>query len=240
VLIRQNRDDRKRQAIADQQWQTVLLGLSRRMLVLTKAIHSLAAQIELAAASWQDASATSVATQPKGDAMTITATEQRTATPTRWTVDPHKSSVEFAVKTFWGLATVHGSFDRFDGSYENGPDGTTIELRIDAASLDTENTTRDRHLRAAGFFHVAEHPQVRFTSTSVDYVHDGILHVVGHLEAAGTSVLLEFPALIQPIGDSFQIEATTTVDQQELGMTSGMLGMIRRPVTLRVMARLRT
>jgi polyisoprenoid-binding protein YceI len=176
----------------------------------------------------------------KGDAMTITATEQRTAAPTRWTLDPHESSVEFAVKTFWGLATVHGRFDRFDGSYENGPNGTTIELTIDADSLDTGNTTRDKHLRSAGFFHVAEHPQVRFTSTRVHYVRDGILHVVGHLEAAGRSVLLEFPALVQPIGDSFQIEATTTVDQQELGMSSGTLGMIRRPVTLHVTARLST
>jgi hypothetical protein len=43
---------------------------------------------------------------------------------------------------------------------------------------------------------------------------------------------------VQPIGDSFQIEATTTVDQQELGMSSGTLGMIRRPVTLHVNARL--
>ena len=170
--------------------------------------------------------------------MTITATEQRTAAPTRWTVDPHESSVEFAVKTFWGLATVHGRFDRFDGSYENGPDGTTIELTIDADSLDTGNRTRDGHLRSAGFFHVAEHPQVRFTSTGVHHGRDGILHVVGHLEAAGRSVLLEFPATVRHDGDGIEIEATTTVDQRKLGMSTGTLGMIRHPVTLHVNARL--
>jgi polyisoprenoid-binding protein YceI len=177
-------------------------------------------------------------TSTKGEAMTITATKQRTAAPTRWTVDPHESAVEFAAKTFWGLATVHGRFDRFDGWYENGPDGTAIELTIDADSLDTGNGTRDEHLRSGGFFQAAEHPQVRFTSTRVHYVRDGILHVVGQLEAAGRSVMLEFPALVQQIGDSLQIEATTTVDQQELAMSSGTLGMIRRPVTLHVNARL--
>jgi uncharacterized membrane protein len=74
VLISQNRADAKRQAIADQQWQTVqeedhqnqeLLDLSRQILDLTKAIHSMAAQIEPAAANWQRTSATSIANPPK-------------------------------------------------------------------------------------------------------------------------------------------------------------------------------
>jgi polyisoprenoid-binding protein YceI len=165
---------------------------------------------------------------------TITpAIEQRT----HWVVDPEATSVEFAVKTFWGLTTVHGRFDRFDGSYDVGPDGTSIELTIDADSLDTGNKTRDGHLRSAAFFHVADHPQVRFVSTRVHNVGDGMLHVVGHLEAAGRSVALEFPALLRPAGGALDIEATATVDQRELGMSSGTLGMIRRPVTLHVKAR---
>jgi polyisoprenoid-binding protein YceI len=167
--------------------------------------------------------------------MTITAIEQAT---TRWTVDPDHSSVEFAVKTFWGLATVHGRFDTFDGSYTTEPDGATVELTIDADSLDTGNKTRDKHLSSPDFFHVAEHPQLRFTSTRVHDVADGILHVVGHLEAAGTSVLLEFPASVRPAAGGLEIEATTTVDQRELAMSSGTFGMIRRPVTLHVTARL--
>ena len=71
------------------------------------------------------------------------------------------------MKTFWGLLTVRGHFDRFSGSYEVGPDGATIELTIDADSLDTGNANRDKHLRSTDFFRVAEHPQVRFTSTRV-------------------------------------------------------------------------
>ncbi|HZC30542.1 MAG TPA: YceI family protein, partial [Gaiellaceae bacterium] len=114
--------------------------------------------------------------------MTIAATEQRTTAPTRWTIDPDKSSVEFAVKTFWGVSTVRGRFDRFDGAYEIEPDGATIELTIDADSLDTGNRTRDKHLRSTDFFHLDEHPQVRFVSTRVHDVPGGILHVVGELE----------------------------------------------------------
>ena len=170
--------------------------------------------------------------------MSTTAAEQRVS-PKRWTVDPASTSVEFAVKTFWGLVTVRGRFDRFDGYYESGPDGTTIELTIDADSIDTANATRDKHLRTTDFFHLAEYPEMRFTSTRVHEVSDGILHVVGRLEAAGSVVLLEFPAAIRSVGEGYEIEATTAVDQSRFGMSSGKFGMIRRPATLHVKARVK-
>ena len=170
--------------------------------------------------------------------MTAIEIEQRTAAPTRWTVDGDETSVEFAVKTFWGLTTVHGRFDRFDGSYEVSPRCTTIELTIDADSLETGHATRDKHLRSTDFFDVVEHPQVRFTSTRVHYVTSEILHVVGHLEAAGKVIPLEFSATLRRLDDALEVEATTTLDQRELGMSTGRLGMIRPPATLHVRARL--
>jgi polyisoprenoid-binding protein YceI len=174
----------------------------------------------------------------KGVVMTALQIEQRAATSTRWTVDPNETSVEFSVRTFWGLMRIHGRFDRFEGSYEVGPGGASIELSIDADSLDTGHVTRDKHLRSTDFFHVVEHPQVRFTSTRVDQLTGDILHVVGRLEAAGEVLLLEFPATLRQLGDAIEIEATTTIDQRQLGMSSGQLGMIRPPATLHVNARL--
>jgi polyisoprenoid-binding protein YceI len=134
---------------------------------------------------------------------------------------------------------VRGRFDRFSGSYEVGADGMIIELTIDSASLDTGNRTRDKHLRSADFFHSAEHPQVRLGSTRVSAAGDGVLHVEGGLEAAGTVVPLEFDASVMPIDGGLEIEATTGVDQRRFGMHSGPLGMIRRPATAHIKARLR-
>ena len=171
--------------------------------------------------------------------MTIIKSEERAVAPARWSVDRDETSVDFAVKTFWGLATVRGRFDRFDGSYEVGPDGTRIELTIDADSLDTGNKTRDKHLRSTDFFGVAEHPELRFTSTRVRDAHDGTLEVEGDLEAGGKVVPLEFDATVKQVDDALEVEATTTVDQQRLGMSSGQLGMIRRPATLHVKALLK-
>lgn len=166
--------------------------------------------------------------------MTTTATEPIT----HWNLDPDETSVEFTVKTFWGLHTVHGRFDRFTGTYDAGPDRTAIELTVEAASVDTGNKTRDKHLRADGFFAAAAHPHVHFASSSVNEADDGLLHVAGSLEAGGETASLEFPATFRLTGDALEIEATATVDRQELGMSGGPLGMIGRPVTLHVAARL--
>jgi polyisoprenoid-binding protein YceI len=171
--------------------------------------------------------------------MTIITSEERAVAPTHWSIDRDETSVEFTVKTFWGLMTVHGCFDRFDGSYELGPSGTTIELTIDADSIDTGNPKRDEHLRSTDFFDVDNDAQVRFRSTRVDAVGDEILHVVGNLEVAGIAEPLEFAVTVQPAGDGLALEARTTVDQRRFGMSSGLLGMIRRPATLHVEALLK-
>jgi polyisoprenoid-binding protein YceI len=154
-----------------------------------------------------------------------------------WKVDPSRSTVDFSVPTAWGLATAKGRFHSFDGSYTNGPDGPEIELTIDAESLDTGNATRDRHLREDRFFQVEDYPQVRFSSTLIG-PYDGRLAVTGQLKAAGHSVPLAFEVAERQDGEELELEATTMVDQRELGMTASPLGMIRTPATLHVRARL--
>ena len=170
--------------------------------------------------------------------MTTIMSKERAATSTRWTADPDETSVEFAVDTFWGLSTVRGRFDRFDGWYEVGPDGMKIEATIDADSLHTGNRKRDDHLRSADFFGADEHPQMRFTSTRVRRQGEAVLHVEGGLEAAGKVVPLEFDAWVEEVNGGLEIEALTTVDPRQFGMSSGRLGMIRPPATLHVKARL--
>lgn len=156
----------------------------------------------------------------------------------KWTLDPARSTVEFKVRHIWGLITVTGHFDRFEGTYTLRPDGRQIELTIDADSLDTGRKPRDKHLRDADFFRVAEHPQTRFASNSVVDAGDGTLHVRGELEAGGKTVPLEFDATVREFGDELEIEATTTVDQRLLDMTLSPLGVLRAPSTVHVKARL--
>lgn len=170
--------------------------------------------------------------------MSTTISMQKRAASGRWSVEADGSFANFAVKTFWGLITVRGRFQRFDGLYEVGPEGASIEMLIDADSIDTGNEKRDAHLRSADFFGIAEHPQVRFTSTSVHDAGGGLLHVEGHLEAAGRVVPLRFDAALHEVDGELQVEATTSVDPREFGMHRGLLAMIRPPARLHVKARL--
>ena len=159
-------------------------------------------------------------------------------TTTRWIVDPTRTTVDFAAKTFWGLATVHGHFDRFDGSYEIGPEGTRIDLTVVVDSIDTRNRTRDEHLRSYDFFDAVLHPLMRFTSTRVVEAGDGTVHVAGVLEAAGESVPIDLEATVKEFDGELEIEAIAPVDPGQLGMSSGPLRMIRTPATAHVRARL--
>ena len=111
---------------------------------------------------------------------------------TRWRIDPARSRVAFRARTYWGLMTVNGEFERYSGTLDLEAQ-PAIELTIDAASLNTQNKLRDRHLRSADFFDVARHPEVRFTSETASL--DGErLKVRGRLEAAGHSITLELAA----------------------------------------------
>jgi polyisoprenoid-binding protein YceI len=168
-----------------------------------------------------------------------TSTEPDEPTAVRqWTLGPTNSTVEFRVPHFWGLITVKGHFDRFEGTYTVKPDSRRIELTIDADSVDTGKRPRDKHLRGADFFDVAAHPQTRFRSNSVVDAGDGMLRIGGELEAAGKTVPLNFDAAVREIGNALEIEATTTVDHRLLGMTWSPLGAMRSPSTLHVKARL--
>jgi polyisoprenoid-binding protein YceI len=142
----------------------------------------------------------------------------------RWQLDPQRSSVEFCARKLWGLVTVTGHFDYYEGQLELTAT-PAIELTIDAASLQTGIRKRDEHLRSADFFDAENHPRVRFVSESVD-PRDDTLKVRGRLSARGRSIPLDLEAHVRQIDGELEIEAATTAPHRELGMTWSPLGMI--------------
>ncbi len=161
-------------------------------------------------------------------------------TRTRWVIDPAQSSAEFRVPNFWGLVKVKGQFDSIDGWLEIDDNGSRrLALTIDAASVNTGNSQRDQHLRSADFFNTDRHPDVQFVSSQVSDADDGQLHVQGELLAAGGRVVLELRPRVRQADDQIEIDASTTIDQRQLGMTWSPLGMARTPTVLTVHAHLR-
>lgn len=171
---------------------------------------------------------------------THTAQDGRQLAGTRWRLDPSGSSAEFRVPNFWGITSDKGRFQRLYGWLEVDDDHRwRMELTMDAASLDTGNRRRDRHLRSAEFFDAEHHPEVRFRSSGVNDHGGGRLHIQGELEAAGERAPLHVEVTVKHADGRLDLDAAATVDQRQLGMTFSPLGMVRTPTALSVHARLR-
>jgi polyisoprenoid-binding protein YceI len=155
-----------------------------------------------------------------------------------WRLDPARSSVRFHVRHLYGLMTVKGRFDRYQGSLDLSA-RRAVELTIDADSLDTKVKRRDEHLRTEDFFDVANHPHVRFISDSARHQGD-TLEVSGHLHAAGKHIPIEVNAQLRDveIDGEVEIEATALADPRGLGMLWAPMGITRAPIKLIVRGRL--
>lgn len=155
-----------------------------------------------------------------------------------WVLDPGQSSADFRHKTIWGLVTVRGQFSGLSGEGDLGADGSvTGKLEIPAASVDTKNPTRDKHLRSPDFFNADAHPSITFTATSAAIGASGELLVNGDLSAGGTSRPLSVTAKLAAVAaDSATLTAEVDIDRADFGMTWNMLGMVKGPATISVTA----
>ena len=84
-----------------------------------------------------------------------------------WEIDPSHQSFEFVARHL--MAKVRGRFPAVSGAatIAERPQDSTLEVEIDANSIDTQDDTRDAHMRSDDFFGVEEHPTITFASTAV-------------------------------------------------------------------------
>src|SRR3954464_3903848 len=155
---------------------------------------------------------------------------------TCWRLDRTRSLDEFETGNFWGLTSVRGHFERFEGVRDLSAH-RVVDLTIDAHSIDTNNTRRDKHLRSADFFDAANHPQVRYLAEHAVLEGDQ-LKTQGMLVAAGECIALEVQATLCPTDGALNIEATAQIDLRALGMTWSPLGVVSCSTTVRVRGRL--
>src|SRR5579875_3384674 len=82
-----------------------------------------------------------------------------------WALDSQRSSIRLKTRTMWGLVPVKGVFRQVSGTCEISPAGEAAgTLTVAAASVDTNNARRDKHLRSADFFDSDNHPDIIFTA----------------------------------------------------------------------------
>jgi len=109
-------------------------------------------------------------------------------------IDKGHSEVGFQIRHM--MAKVRGRFNEFEGRIQADrarPEASSVELTIQAASIDTANASRDKDLRGADFFDVEKYPTITFRSTRVTPKGKDSYDVAGTLTMRGVSKEVTLP-----------------------------------------------
>jgi polyisoprenoid-binding protein YceI len=130
------------------------------------------------------------------------------------------SSVAFtAHQTF---SSTEGHFKKFSGEFRIDlavPEHSTVRFELDAASIDTDNESRDEHLRNPDFFDVARYPKIEFRSSTVTETGKGQVRVKGVLHIKGRKVPVQFPMQFDTdSGGKVKASGALTLSRSALGL----------------------
>ena len=145
-----------------------------------------------------------------------------------WQIDQDHSSFQFKVRHLT-VSNVKGDFNKAKGVVTlDDQDITklTVELTMDAASVNTGHAKRDEHLRGVDFFDVTQYPTITFVSKKAIKAGMNRLKVIGDLTLHGTTkeitVDVEGPTTeVKDPWGNFRRGATATanINRRDFGLT---------------------
>lgn len=144
-----------------------------------------------------------------------------------WQIDSAHSGIHFSVRHLV-IAKVRGQFSRWTGAL-TVPDGdfsrATVDVAIDATSIDTGVAERDAHLKSADFFDVASFPELTFRGGRIEPKGADRFALVGDLTIRGITreVVLDVESAGQTKDPWGNVRAgfagKTAVDRKQFGLT---------------------
>ncbi len=151
-------------------------------------------------------------------------------------IDQVHSSVHFRVKHL-DTAWFYGRFNGISGGFELAEDAAdcSFEVTVDAATVDTNNEARERHLLGEDFFNAAEFPSISFVSTAVEKTEEGYA-VTGDFTLHGVTKEITVPVEVVGFGEfrgtkKAGLHAVFTIKRSDYGMEY-MLGALSDEVML--------
>lgn len=160
--------------------------------------------------------------------MEATQTLEQNSTTT-WSIDPTHTVVEFSARHMM-ITTVRGQFGAVGGTIRidaEDPARSSVEVEIDATSLDTRTEQRDAHLRSADFLDVERFPTLRFRSTRIEGAAPepgDRFRVVGELTIRDVTREVVLDATYEGTGrdpwggDRISFSADTRIDRRDFGL----------------------
>jgi polyisoprenoid-binding protein YceI len=149
-----------------------------------------------------------------------------TATTTTYAIDKAHSEVTFQVRHL--LTKVRGRFSDFNGMIDYGgdnPEDSSVNIAIQAASVDTNERDRDTHLRSSDFFDIEKFPTLTFRSIAIRRKGNERFDVTGNLTIHGVTTRVSFDVSFlgkakDPWGNErIAFEAEASINRKDFGLT---------------------
>ena len=161
---------------------------------------------------------------------------------TKWTADKAHSKIGFAVRHMM-LSDVDGNFRKFEAHLISSKEDFTdavFEITIDAASINTDNESRDNDLKSDHFFDVEKYPEIRFKSTSISKTGDKNYKVTGNLTMHGVTKPVTLDLTLNGVGQSMMthkpvagFKVTGTLSRTDFGVGTAPKAMVGDEITIR-------
>jgi len=149
------------------------------------------------------------------------------ALASNWNIDSDHSAAHFRIEHMM-ISEVQGNFPELKGVANIDAEDisrSSIDVTIDAASINTGVDKRDAHLRSADFFDVEHYPTLTFTSKKIKKAWGNKLKVRGDLTLHGVTREVELvvygpsDAAKDPWGNIRKgIKATTVINRKDFGI----------------------
>jgi polyisoprenoid-binding protein YceI len=149
------------------------------------------------------------------------------AATSTWQIDPAHTAAGFAVKHLM-ISTVRGQFKGITGTVtwdDQDVSKSSVDVSIDANTVDTSEPMRDKDLKSDKFFDVAKYPTITFKSKKVEAVSAGKVKITGDLTIHGVTreAVLDVEGPTPPVKDPWgntrvAASASIKVNRQDYGV----------------------
>jgi len=162
------------------------------------------------------------AAAPASAATPAAAATPATGAPPRYTQNAAKSSLKFTFEQAGAAAS--GNFKKFTTVLiydEKNLAASSLNVRVEIASVDTQEPERDAMLKDADLFNAAKYPAATFAASSLAKRADGGLEAVGKLTIRDTTHDLRLPLTLKPTPDGLELSGKTAIKRLDYGVGQG-------------------
>jgi polyisoprenoid-binding protein YceI len=147
----------------------------------------------------------------------------------KYTPGDEGSKIHFTIKNF-GIKTG-GDLTGLKGEiyfFTTDLTACRFDVTVDASTVDTDNESRDSHLKGSEYFDVEKFPLISIASTKIDKTNkteSGFYYFTGNLTMHGITKPLAFPFHIEKINDNYLFSGDFEIDRLdfEVGDKSAVL-----------------